>query len=30
VKGGSSVLAYLNADRPLAVARTGQARRGAL
>jgi hypothetical protein len=29
VKGGSSVLAYLNAERPLAGS-VGQARRGAL
>jgi phosphatidylserine decarboxylase len=30
VKGGSSVLAYLNAGRPLAVGSAGQAQRGAL
>jgi phosphatidylserine decarboxylase len=30
VKGGSSVLAYLNAERPLAVGRAGQAQQGAL
>jgi phosphatidylserine decarboxylase len=30
VKGGSSVLAYLNVERPLAAGGTGQARRGAL
>jgi phosphatidylserine decarboxylase len=29
VKGGSSVLAYLNAERPLAVGSAGQARQGA-
>jgi phosphatidylserine decarboxylase len=30
VKGGSSVLAYLNAERPLAAGSAGQAQRGAL
>jgi phosphatidylserine decarboxylase len=30
VKGGSSVLAYLNAERPLTAGRAGQAQRGAL
>jgi len=30
VKGGSSVLAYLNVERPLAAAPAGQVRRGAL
>ena len=29
VKGGSSILAYLNTERPLATARSGQARQGA-
>jgi phosphatidylserine decarboxylase len=30
VKGGSSVLAYLNAERPLTAGSAGQAQRGAL
>jgi hypothetical protein len=30
VKGGSSVLAYLNAERPRAAGHAGQARQGAL
>jgi phosphatidylserine decarboxylase len=30
VKGGSSVLAYLNAERPVAAGKAGQAQRGAL
>ena len=30
VKGGSSVLAYLNAEKPLAAGRPDQARQGAL
>jgi len=30
VKGGSSVLAYLNAEKPLAAGKAGQAQRGAL
>jgi phosphatidylserine decarboxylase len=30
VKGGSSVLAYLNAERPVALGKAGQAQRGAL
>ena len=30
VKGGASVLAYLNAERPLAAGSAGQTQRGAL